>query len=241
MNFCRLCSRSVQTCHSILHRTSMQGRRTSKPEAMMHRANIIWMWASGRSVRDIARENSTSITTVYRWIRRWNCEGTIDSRPRTGRPRITTVQEDAAILAAAHTHPDTTAADIRRYLQPRCSLKTIQRRIHERHLHQSALVNRNCMDAFTYGGRDDFVIGNHVVQYHTNAGLNENNFMSVTSGNGYNNTFSRTTNGSDKSFWSQNMGCETTNRYAEVETCKVNYGMWSSTHPRSPALPTYQN
>lgn len=64
-----------------------QEKRVFRPTEHRDRAMFVWMWVSGVAVRDIAIRNGTSATTVYRWIRRWQREGNVDTRPRTGRPR----------------------------------------------------------------------------------------------------------------------------------------------------------
>ncbi|KAK3878422.1 hypothetical protein Pcinc_017006 [Petrolisthes cinctipes] len=58
-----------------------------RPTGLEERAEIVWLWVEGWSVKAIAQHTGTSITTVYRWIRRWQKEGNVSDRPRSGRPR----------------------------------------------------------------------------------------------------------------------------------------------------------
>ncbi|KAK4309809.1 hypothetical protein Pmani_018570 [Petrolisthes manimaculis] len=58
-----------------------------RPTGLEERAEIVWLWVEGWSVKAIAQYTGTSITTVYRWIRRWQKEGNVSDRPRSGRPR----------------------------------------------------------------------------------------------------------------------------------------------------------
>ncbi|KAK4299457.1 hypothetical protein Pmani_028270 [Petrolisthes manimaculis] len=44
------------------------------------RTRIMWLWLAGYTARDIAAETGTSLSTVYRWIRRWEKEGTLVTR-----------------------------------------------------------------------------------------------------------------------------------------------------------------
>ncbi|KAK3885063.1 hypothetical protein Pcinc_010717 [Petrolisthes cinctipes] len=44
------------------------------------RTRIMWLWLAGITPRDIAAETGTSLSTVYRWIRRWEKKGTLVSR-----------------------------------------------------------------------------------------------------------------------------------------------------------------
>ncbi|XP_066984757.1 probable glutamate receptor [Macrobrachium rosenbergii] len=47
------------------------------------RARLVWMWATGTSARNIAKQTGISVTTIYRWIRRWRNEGTLDNKRDT--------------------------------------------------------------------------------------------------------------------------------------------------------------
>lgn len=51
------------------------------------RLRMVWMWLAGKSARTISLETGISICTVYRWIRRWREEGSVDSRPYRGKYR----------------------------------------------------------------------------------------------------------------------------------------------------------
>uniref|UniRef100_A0A0P4WAP5 Insertion element IS150 protein InsJ-like helix-turn-helix domain-containing protein n=1 Tax=Scylla olivacea TaxID=85551 RepID=A0A0P4WAP5_SCYOL len=68
----------------------MCGCRSFRPTEGHERAGFVWLWASGMPVRDIAVRSGTSVTTVYRWIRRWQREGHVNTRPRSGRPPVST-------------------------------------------------------------------------------------------------------------------------------------------------------
>lgn len=54
------------------------------------------MWVCGIPVRTIARDTHISVTTVYRWIRRWRKEGHVNTKPRSGRPRLASLRNKAA-------------------------------------------------------------------------------------------------------------------------------------------------
>lgn len=58
-----------------------------RPTGLRKRAEFVWLWVEGWSAKAIAQHTSTSVTTVYRWIRRWQREGNVHDRPRSGRPR----------------------------------------------------------------------------------------------------------------------------------------------------------
>ncbi|KAK8377937.1 hypothetical protein O3P69_014103 [Scylla paramamosain] len=63
----------------------MCGFRSFRPTEGHERAGFVWLWASGMPVRDIAVRSGTSVTTVYRWIRRWQREGHVNSKTRNCR------------------------------------------------------------------------------------------------------------------------------------------------------------
>lgn len=65
----------------------MGQRNSFRPTGLRERAWIVWLWVEGWSVRVIAQHTGTSVTTVYRWIRRWEREGNVETRNKSGRPR----------------------------------------------------------------------------------------------------------------------------------------------------------
>ncbi|XP_071540828.1 glutamate receptor 4-like [Panulirus ornatus] len=56
--------------------------RALKPTSADDRAQFVLMWVEGVSARDIAVETGASVSTVYRWIRRWQRDGSISTRRR---------------------------------------------------------------------------------------------------------------------------------------------------------------
>lgn len=66
------------------HRNSlkiMQRRLSNTPTGLAERAKIVWLWLGGASARSISQQIGTSLSVVYRWIHRWQDEGTIKTRP----------------------------------------------------------------------------------------------------------------------------------------------------------------
>lgn len=102
-----------------------------KEGSLRLRASLVALWEMGMTARGIAQETRVSVTTVYRWIRRWHMEGHLDNKPRAGRPRITSQEEDEAIKAAVAQRPLRTAVDVVRSLRLSCNLRTVQRRLRE--------------------------------------------------------------------------------------------------------------
>ncbi|KAG7177467.1 putative variant ionotropic glutamate receptor-like 21 [Homarus americanus] len=69
------------------------------------RIKIVWMWLGGMSVRDISDESGASVSTVYRWIRRWQKEGTVSTRTNYKRSLIMSWKEDTTVVTAAQPRP----------------------------------------------------------------------------------------------------------------------------------------
>lgn len=44
------------------------------------RKRIVWLWLTGSSAMDISRQTGLSLSTIYRWIRRWEEERAMDNR-----------------------------------------------------------------------------------------------------------------------------------------------------------------
>ncbi|KAK4327297.1 hypothetical protein Pmani_002238 [Petrolisthes manimaculis] len=63
----------------------MDVRNAHSRTAMADRLVMVWMWLNGTSARRISRYTGASVSTVYRWIRRWYDEGTLETRPYCGR------------------------------------------------------------------------------------------------------------------------------------------------------------
>ena len=56
--------------------------------SLEERVSIIWLWEYKFDTRTIAREIGISESTVYRWIRRWRQEGTVNTRPLSRKHRL---------------------------------------------------------------------------------------------------------------------------------------------------------
>ena len=69
----------------------------------MLRVNIVLGAAEGRSNSGLARDLATSVPTVLLWRRRFAAEGVIgllEDRPRPGRPKQISEEQEAAIVEA---------------------------------------------------------------------------------------------------------------------------------------------
>lgn len=94
------------------------------------RTSIISLHGAGLSNGEIARTLDISRNTVALWIKRFEESGTILNKPRSGRPRCTTTEEDEVIRAVITNDPFATAATIREKHGISCTLQTIRNRLH---------------------------------------------------------------------------------------------------------------
>ncbi|XP_069988597.1 uncharacterized protein [Penaeus vannamei] len=92
------------------------------------------MRESGLSPSEISRELGISRFVVYRWIRRWEEEGTLNDRSRSGAPRRTTADQDAQIRETVEANPFTNAVKIQELQLPVTS-RTVRKRVHADGIH----------------------------------------------------------------------------------------------------------
>ncbi|XP_064120803.1 uncharacterized protein LOC135225396 [Macrobrachium nipponense] len=109
--------------------------RADSPEVIAERGRIIGLSESGATVTNIAHRIGRSVKMVRKWIRRWEEEGSVKTKPRSGRPRATSPRTDALIVAAAERHPMRTSAQHTEHLGLNCNPMTLRRRLHEAGIH----------------------------------------------------------------------------------------------------------
>lgn len=59
----------------------MDRRRTNSQQVVAERSKIVLLWMGGTSAKLISKQTGASLSTVYRWIRRWQEEGSVKTRP----------------------------------------------------------------------------------------------------------------------------------------------------------------
>lgn len=102
------------------NRQRAEWRRRVRPTGSWERASFVWMWVSGMSLRAIARQTGASVTTVYRWIRRWQREGHVFTRTRGCKQRAWNTQT----IAHHENACQTTGRDLYCLSQPHVPLNT---------------------------------------------------------------------------------------------------------------------
>jgi transposase len=96
---------------------------------------IITLWKDGQLRSVIEQKLGVSQRTIRRWIDHYQQYHTVDDKPRSGRPRITTDEEDEMIVMGARVQPFTSARQITRELELDVDRRTVDRRLIEAGLH----------------------------------------------------------------------------------------------------------
>ncbi|KAL7648412.1 UNVERIFIED_CONTAM: hypothetical protein RMT77_000318 [Armadillidium vulgare] len=104
-------------------------------EKLVLRGKIISLFESGQNKTKIARNLGIQVSTVRRWIVRYEEEGNLCDRPKPGAPRKTTLNEEQQIIQETIRNPFTNSRAIKRALQLDASDRTIPRRLHANGIH----------------------------------------------------------------------------------------------------------
>lgn len=109
-----------------------KGKNSGKPRlTVKEKAKILQLHEEGLSNGGIAREMMCSKSTIARWLHRWKTEGHVWVRAVNGRPRVTTAQQDANIVAVINSDNALTSKNIQQQLNINASRRTIIRRLGE--------------------------------------------------------------------------------------------------------------
>ena len=92
---------------------------------------ILGLKAAGLNAAEITRQLGVNRKTVDRWLKRDEEIGSIKDLPRSGRPRITSPNQDRDISLMASRDPFTNATKIRETLAIPVSNSTIRERLKE--------------------------------------------------------------------------------------------------------------
>lgn len=138
----------------------MAGRasKADSKDAMFLRGQIIKMWELGASKLRIAEELGVCRSTVQKWIRRFEEEGKTEAKPRSGRPRCTTREEDGQILAMVANGPVVTAVKITRTLNLACDPQTVRNRLEEANKQCHVPAVKECLNTFHREARLGFAL-----------------------------------------------------------------------------------
>lgn len=73
---------------------------TRAASVIARRVAIVHMWQNGIPVRNISSRTGASVTTVYRWVRRWQEEGTVQTKAYRRKPRTNNWQREVIMTAS---------------------------------------------------------------------------------------------------------------------------------------------
>lgn len=76
------------------------------------RIRFVQLWAGGMSARDIALVTGASMTTVYRWIHRWQREGNVYTRRHRHKPRLSRKANVPELVSSVKSKSDKTSAHV---------------------------------------------------------------------------------------------------------------------------------
>lgn len=76
----------------------MDRRRTNSQAVVAERSKIVLLWMGGTSAKLISKQTGASLSTVYRWIRRWQDEGSVKTRPYHRKLRSTSWTCERSII-----------------------------------------------------------------------------------------------------------------------------------------------
>ena len=112
----------------------------------VERNQAIGRLEAGESVQHVARHFNVNITTIYRLQHRYNTTQTTNDLPRSGRPRVTTPQQDCHIVRQHQRDPFRIATQTGRETQgthdQRISRDTVIRRLRSHNLRCRRPVRR---------------------------------------------------------------------------------------------------
>lgn len=104
--------------------------RANRPDVIQRRAEIVGRFKGGQPLKQISREMGIDIKTVRLWVRREEAEGHVNTRPRPGRPPVTSPEDDNRLFAAAEESPKKNVVKLATQLNLQCHPSTIRRRLH---------------------------------------------------------------------------------------------------------------
>lgn len=109
--------------------------RDNRPAVISRRMMIVGHYMAGQGIHEISRSMGINRKTVQKWVRRYKEEGHVKTRPRCGRPRVTSPDDDRRVVEAAEQYPLKTATALAQDARMPCSVVTTRRRLKEAELY----------------------------------------------------------------------------------------------------------
>lgn len=64
---------------------TMRNQSLNKMMLSVFRKRMVWLWLAGMSAREISCCTGASVSTVYRWVRRWQAGSSLEAKDSRGR------------------------------------------------------------------------------------------------------------------------------------------------------------
>lgn len=123
--------KTLQSLHFCWKHSLGMGKNPEIPVAV--RKRLVQLVQAGTPMAQVAKQLSVSRSSVWRAVQRFRKEGSMNTLPRSGRPRMTTEREDRILRRLSVANPMKTAPDLKREMVvsegTRCSVRTIRRRL----------------------------------------------------------------------------------------------------------------
>lgn len=113
----------------------MATSRVNVPSVIADRGRIICMWENVTPDSKIAEQTGFAQSPVYRWMERWQTEGSLETRPRSGRPRVLTGEVQEHLVRVTQETPFMSSVQLTRHLELRCHPRTVRRTLHLNSIH----------------------------------------------------------------------------------------------------------
>lgn len=95
------------------------------------RSQIILFHMAGLRISEISRRLRVSRNTIRKWVLRYTKEETLNSRPRSGRPRISTEEQDNLLIKCYEKNPKSSVSAIVRNLNLPIGPTAARKRLNE--------------------------------------------------------------------------------------------------------------
>ncbi|KAK3880686.1 hypothetical protein Pcinc_014843 [Petrolisthes cinctipes] len=109
----------------------MAVRRAVSPTVIATQGRMIGMWEAGIPLPVFSEELGVTSQTVWRLVKRWHEEGVLTTKPRSGRPKVTSNQEEEPIITTARERPMMSSSQITRHLRLPYHPHTTRRPLHD--------------------------------------------------------------------------------------------------------------
>jgi transposase len=102
----------------------------------MKRGMIVGAYLMCHNIHLVSQTLKLPLSTVHRWISRYEQTKSVVRKPGSGRPRKTSARSDRILYRLARTQGFATSNELLKHWQTAVSSRTVLRRLHERNLRQ---------------------------------------------------------------------------------------------------------